>query len=529
MEKRYDVDMLRSGLIDEMPLVIVGIGEKGDILYWNRQAEDVLGVTLENAVKLGLQTVLPVFGNKDRPTPDVNEAQNVLREIFSGKRSIDGKETTLLSSSGSVQHVKWSGYVSREAGKKHGKVLILSGLDQTDLFALREVMSEKARYMQDAARRVKLYSKTDPATGLFNYRHLISELSRNFYYAAENSGALSLAIMNVDYFYSVNSAYGTAKGTRVLRELAALIKKHVKEDFIVSRFSGGEIAILMPGTDIKTAFKFARGVFSAVTDHNFLSGKSNSRINLSVRMALGGYPHCEDANTPDQLIGRVLDKLSEARATAASTVLICPPSSHLSPNILPDDLMRGEYPYTVEFVNALARAVKSKDHYTQEHSSVMSEYAVSIAEHMGLNKSMKRNICLGSILHDVGKIGIDKTILLKPDALNEEEREVIKQHPRIGAEIIRNVHPLKGVVPIVLHHHERFDGGGYLEGLKGDSIPLGARIVSLADVFQALTSDRPYRKALEQNQALSIIEEYSGSFFDPSVVKAFFEVYSSRC
>ena len=528
MDRRYSLDILRSGFIDEIPLVIIGLDEKGKILYWNKHAEEVTGFVLEEAVSLGLQAILPVLTPQHKIKFNVFDALQYLNSVFSGKESIEGKETAVLSQEGQVRYIRWSAYIAQGTGSKGEKALILSGVDQTDLYALREVVTEKEKYVRDAARRLKKYTKIDPLTGLFNYRHLISELTKNFYAAVENNGAVSLAIMNVDYFYSVNSAYGTANGNRVLRELSALIKGGVEENFITSRFSGGEIAILMPKTDIKTAFNWSRRIFSCVAEHDFGLNGSGSKVNLSARMALGGYPHCEDAKTPEQLIGRVLDKLGEARSSASSTVLICPPDASLSSDILPDTLMKGEYPYTVEFVNALARAVKSKDNYTQEHSSIMSEYAVSIAEYMGLNGTAIRDVRLGSILHDVGKIGIDKCILLKPDVLTVDEREIIKQHPRIGAEIIRNVHPLKGVVPIVLHHHERYDGQGYLDGLRGEEIPIGARIVSLADVFQALTSDRPYRRALPQEKALTIIKEYSGSFFDPKIVKAFFEVYASN-
>lgn len=528
MKGRYELDLLRSGFIDEIPLIIIGIDEKGRILYWNKLAEEVTGFVLEDAISLGLQTLLPVLSSNDQPTPNIPSALHNLKSIFAGKLSIDGKETTILSRDGRVQYIKWSGYIANGTADHKERALILSGIDQTDLYALREVMSEKKKYVRDAARRLKRYTKIDPMTGLFNYHHLISTLTKNFYRAVEKNGTLSLAILNVDYLYSLNSAYGAANGNRVLRELSTLVKNSVDEKFIVSRFSGGEIAILMPETDIKTAFKYSRRVFTNIAESNFALNGNRSKINLSTRMALGGYPHCEDAKTPEQLIGRVLDKLAEARATASSSVLICSPNSSLDLDTLPDNLMRGEYPYTVEFVNALARAVKSKDNYTQEHSSIMSEYAVSIADYMGLNNAAIRNVRLGSILHDVGKIGIDKCILLKPEALSSAERDIIKQHPRIGAEIIRNVHPLKEVVPIVLHHHERYDGNGYLDGLRGEEIPMGARIVSLADVFQALTSNRPYRKALPHKQALSIIKEYSGSFFDPKIVKAFFEVYAAQ-
>lgn len=196
-----------------------------------------------------------------------------------------------------------------------------------------------------------------------------------------------------------------------------------------------------------------------------------------------------------------------------------------------DELPTGEdykeYRYTVEFVNALANTVKMKDMYTTEHSASMANYAIYIAEYMCLPAAEIRTIKLGSILHDIGKIGIDKMILLKPGGLTRMEYNVIKQHPRIGAEIIRNVQPLKSIVPLVLFHHERYDGGGYLNGLKGEEIPLGARIISLADVFQALTSDRPYRKALPEKEAISIIKDYSGKHFDPKIVKAFLEIYKT--
>ncbi|MFA6636701.1 MAG: HD domain-containing phosphohydrolase [Candidatus Omnitrophota bacterium] len=528
MRGRYELDMLRSGFIDEIPLIIIGIDAEGKILFWNKQAEEVTGVTLVEAVELGMQTLLPVFTPKDQNNPDVSMALHELRSVFLEKNSIDGKETALLSKDGRVRHVKWSGYIADNAGSGGEKVLILSGVDQTDLHALREVVTEKARYVRNVEKRIKEGSKLDHMTGLFNYHHLISELTRCFYQAVENDSSVSLAMLNIGRYNSVNSAYGTINGDRFLKELAVLVKNSVHGNFVVCRFGGAEIAILMPETDIKTAFKWSRRVFLNIAEHDFGLKEAGLKVNLPARMVLGGFPHCEDARTPEQLIGRVIDKLAEARAVASPSVLICSPNSLLTDDILPDNLMKGEYPYTVEFVNALARAVKSKDNYTQEHSTAMSEYAVSIAEHMGLSKDAVRDVRLGSILHDVGKIGIDKSILLKPDALTTDEREVIKQHPRIGAEIIRNVHPLKRVIPIVLHHHERYDGKGYLNGLKGEEIPMGARIVSLSDVFQALTSNRPYRRALPRNDALSIIKEYSGTFFDPRIVKAFFEVHAAN-
>ncbi|MBU1084200.1 MAG: HD-GYP domain-containing protein, partial [Candidatus Omnitrophica bacterium] len=267
---------------------------------------------------------------------------------------------------------------------------------------------------------------------------------------------------------------------------------------------------------------------SVITDHDFKRNGTDGPINLTLHMAIGGVPHCEDVRTAEHLLDHVSDKLKEAKKTRNNSILICPQNRVVDQRPLNDLIIGGdhrEYRYTVEFVNALANTVKLKDMYTREHSACMSNYAVSIAEYMRLSEGEIRIIKLGSILHDIGKIGIDKMILLKPGALTGQEYDIIKQHPRIGAEIIRNVQPLKDIVPLVLYHHERFDGKGYLKKLKGEDIPLGARIISLADVFQALTSDRPYRKALPEKEALGIIKESSGTYFDPKVVKAFLEIY----
>jgi len=180
----------------------------------------------------------------------------------------------------------------------------------------------------------------------------------------------------------------------------------------------------------------------------------------------------------------------------------------------------------IDTIYRLSLAAEFKDPDTANHLLRISKLSSFFAKQIGLSKRLVEDIFFASPMHDIGKIGIDKMILLKPSSLSKTEFEIIKQHPRIGAEIIRNVHPLKGVVPYVLYHHERYDGTGYLEGLSGEEIPLGARIISISDVFQALTSDRPYRKSLPIKDAFKIIKTYSGKYFDPKVVKAFFEVYS---
>jgi response regulator RpfG family c-di-GMP phosphodiesterase len=178
-------------------------------------------------------------------------------------------------------------------------------------------------------------------------------------------------------------------------------------------------------------------------------------------------------------------------------------------------------------LQSLAMTIDAKDSYTHYHSTNVSKYSKVIAKKLGLSDEKVRKIGFGSLLHDIGKIGIPENILNKPTSLNEQEFEVIKQHPLIGKTILN---PMKDQFPemidMIYYHHERFDGKGYPEGIGGDDIPLNARIVSLADAFDAMTSDRAYRQGLEFDIVISEINKNKGKQFHPEIVDAFFNALS---
>lgn len=178
----------------------------------------------------------------------------------------------------------------------------------------------------------------------------------------------------------------------------------------------------------------------------------------------------------------------------------------------------------IEVITALASAIDARDSYTHGHSHRVTEYAVAIAEAMELGPAEVDIIRNASILHDVGKIGIKEDILKKPGRLTEEERREMEYHPFIGTKILQSVKLLEPVLPLVYHHHEWFDGSGYPDGLKGEDIPLGARIIAVADAFESMTSDRPYRKALPQQEAFAELRFCSGKQFDPEIVKVFMKL-----
>jgi putative nucleotidyltransferase with HDIG domain len=175
-------------------------------------------------------------------------------------------------------------------------------------------------------------------------------------------------------------------------------------------------------------------------------------------------------------------------------------------------------------LTALARTVDAKSPWTAGHSQRVTEFASAIAREMGLAASDLDRLARGSLLHDIGKIAVPSSILNKPGKLTNEEFALMKQHPTIGARILEPISDYDSLIPVVLQHHERFDGTGYPAGIAGEAISLDARIVAVADVFDALTSERPYRKALDRAVAVQMIVKGKGSEFDPAVVAAFLRI-----
>lgn len=179
-------------------------------------------------------------------------------------------------------------------------------------------------------------------------------------------------------------------------------------------------------------------------------------------------------------------------------------------------------------INSFAFAIEARDPYTRGHSERVATYAVWLAEAFGIGKKKTELLRQCCRLHDVGKIGVPDNVLLKPSKLTLEERAKIQLHPVYGAEILGNLKFIEKGMPIILHHHERHDGKGYPYGLKKDRIPLEVKIISIADAFDAMTSDRPYRKAMPLSAVVEEFKRNSGTQFDPRVVKGLLKLMESK-
>jgi putative nucleotidyltransferase with HDIG domain len=179
-------------------------------------------------------------------------------------------------------------------------------------------------------------------------------------------------------------------------------------------------------------------------------------------------------------------------------------------------------------IASLAAAIDERDPYTRGHSERVTEYSLAISDEMSLDSKEREVVHIAALLHDIGKIGIDDGILRKPSGLNKSEYMIIKKHPGKGANIMSPIKQLKKIIPSMRHHHERYDGEGYPDGIKGEKIPLPARIIAVSDTFDAMTSDRPYQVAMDDEEVVALIQSWAGTRFDPQVCNAFVKAYQKN-
>ena len=357
------------------------------------------------------------------------------------------------------------------------------------------------------ALRAMRLALTDPLTGLGNHRHFHERLERELRHAHERRLPLTLCLIDVDDFKRINDRFGHPAGDRVLSRLATRLRQS-GEAF---RLGGDEFALLLPGYDENAALTAATSVVERI------SALELDQLG-SVTVSAGVATSPAHAADRDELIRLADSALYWAKEYGKNRVRAYRPDvielaelKRLASG--PDRAAR------FRAAASLARAVDARDVYTGSHSQRVADLAARTARRLGLPDEEVELTRLAASLHDLGKLAIPEEILRKPGPLTDPERMVLERHPQIGFRMLESL----GVDPVadwVLHHHERWDGSGYPDGLPGDQIPLGARIIFVADAYDAMTSERVYRGRVAPDQAIAELRRCAGSQFDPGIVNA---------
>lgn len=366
-------------------------------------------------------------------------------------------------------------------------------------------------------REILRFATTDGLTGLHNHRAFMEKLTEEIERTRRYSKEVSLLMMDIDHFKSFNDIYGHQAGDYVLKVVSDLIRKNIRNTDYGARYGGEEFAIILPETPAGPALLVAERLRESISNHEFaLTSGETASVTVSL-----GYATCpEDSESVDMLIKRADQGLYFAKENGRNRVCsfsdIRPRQDKAHSHNEIDHILRDT---TLTGIRELAKAADSKSHYMKGHSFEVAGLAVLLGRQLRLGKEEIEALKIASLLHDIGNLSIPASILNKPSPLTSEEKEIIRTHPGISETLLRHYLKSDFILPAILYHHERFDGTGYPLGLKGDEIPLQARILGLIEAYHAMISARPYRRRMNRLEALGEIESQAGIQFDPEIVR----------
>lgn len=349
----------------------------------------------------------------------------------------------------------------------------------------------------------------DPVTGLLSHHSIHTALQEAFCQAVQQKRPLSVMRVDIDRFTLYNNTYGPSAGDELLRRMGQVVAQFPPSGAAAGRYDADEFLIILPNVERQQAITIAHRLREQIRQSPLAHAGNGQAISIMASIGIACYP--DDAESVQSLLSAAGETLNEAKRSGsgiADTYASWRTRYHIHED--------GDF----STLEAMVVAIDNKDHYTRLHSEEVTEYALWVAEELGLTEEQKHALRLASLVHDVGKIGIPDEVLLKPDGLTPGEYEMIKQHAVLGAVMLAALPNMEHIAPVVRWHHERWDGKGYPDGLVGEQIPLLARVLAVADAFSAMTTDRPYRKGMDWGTALAEIERQRGKQFDPAIADA---------
>lgn len=378
--------------------------------------------------------------------------------------------------------------------------------------------------------QVEARATHDRLTGVANRETLLTTLASETERATRHHKSLSVAFIDIDRFKPINDTYGHNSGDAVLRQIAALINDNVRASDLFGRYGGEEFMLILPETTADEAVVLAEKLRSLVMQYPLvIAGGQLVQVTISIGIA---------GEVGSQLqVDRLVDQADAAMYAAKSlgrnrTYLFRALDEEAPVRRAPISAERRAAATAIgrwandTATEALASVLAPQPNHRGRPSDMIAALATGIALEMGMAREEIDRIKIAALLHDLGKLAVPAEILDKPTALSDNEWQAIGEHPRIGQVILEQASSLREAIPVILHHHERYNGGGYPHGLKGAEIPLGARIVAVADAYHAMTHERPYSSARAHHEALEELRQHAGTQFDPDVVAVFCQIYA---
>jgi len=408
---------------------------------------------------------------------------------------------------------------SASMAMSHGDLASRVNLRSDDeIGQLADTFNEMAASIQASHEELTRLSSTDGLTGLYNHREFQKRLEEEISRASRYVSPLSLLMIDIDYFKKVNDTYGHPSGDAILRSIGTVILQEIRSSDLAARYGGEEITVILPEIGSSDAFTVSERVRKRIQEIpiTILAGET---IHVTVSVGVASFPG--DAHDREGLIDTADQALYFAKEKGRNRTVLY---GETIKSFLEKEPVKAEtlMEQAEEWLfKDLAISVEARLPFRRGYFNAVTRTALQIARSLQFGNEEIQELKVASMLYEVGALNIPANILLKQGTLTQEEWGVVKKMPDLSVQILTRILKIRNVLPAIRHHHEHYDGTGYPSGLKGEEIPLMARIISVVDAYHAMTTATPYRRKMTHEEAMGVLKDNSGTQFDPNIVEVF--------